>query len=86
MDTQTLPGMDVETVPCNIAVGKGGGHEGALRLRRPDRAQMLLRPQCLEELVTADHRVRTVWAVVERDLTVLKRAVLAIVAAGGAER
>jgi transposase len=66
MDTQTLPGMDVETVPCNIAVGDRGGHDGALRLRRPDRAQMLLRPQCLEELVTADHRVRTVWAVVER--------------------
>jgi transposase len=58
--------MEVETIPPDLAVGERDGHDGALRLRRPDRGQMLLRSQVLEELVPADHRVRTVWAVVER--------------------
>lgn len=36
------------------------------RLRRPDRAQVVLEPVCLEERLPADHRARLVWAVVER--------------------
>jgi transposase len=36
------------------------------RLRRPDRAQVLLEPVCLEERLAADHAARSVWAVVER--------------------
>jgi transposase len=34
------------------------------RLRRADRAQVLLRPCSLEELLAPDHQVRMVWAVV----------------------
>ena len=36
------------------------------RLRRPDRAQTLLRPCVLEELLAADHLARTVWEVTGR--------------------
>jgi transposase len=45
---------------------------GPPRLRAPDRAQVLLRPCSLEELVPPGHEVRTLWAVVERlDLSAL---------------
>jgi transposase len=40
--------------------------EDAPRLRRPDRAQILLEPRDLEQLVAPNHQVRVVWAVVER--------------------
>lgn len=40
--------------------------EGELRLRRPDRQQVLLRPCSLEELLPPEHQARTLWAVVER--------------------
>ena len=40
--------------------------EGELRLRRPDRQQVLLRPCSVEELLPPEHQVRTLWAVVER--------------------
>lgn len=36
------------------------------RLRRADRAQVLLRPCALEDLIEDDHLARMVWAVVER--------------------
>ena len=35
------------------------------RLRRPDRHQVYLEPCVLEDLISADHEVRTIWAVVE---------------------
>jgi transposase len=35
------------------------------RLRRPDRAQVLLEPVCLEERLPADHTARLIWRVVE---------------------
>lgn len=38
----------------------------APRLRRPDRAQVLMQPVCVEEMLPGDHWARTVWAVVER--------------------
>jgi len=44
----------------------GGGSAEPPRLRRPDRAQVLLEPVCLEERLAADHMARSVWAVVER--------------------
>src|SRR5687768_2847532 len=34
------------------------------RLRRPDRAQLVLRPCSLEELLAPDHEFRNLWAVV----------------------
>jgi transposase len=36
---------------------------GAVRLRQPERRQLTLRPECLEELVAEDHPVRMIWAV-----------------------
>jgi len=44
----------------------GSGNPSEPRLRRPDRAQVLLEPVCLEERLAADHPARGVWAVVER--------------------
>jgi len=50
--------------------GAGGGVAEPPRLRRPDRAQVVFEPLCLEQRLAADHPARAVWAVVERlDLT-----------------
>jgi hypothetical protein len=40
--------------------------EAPPRLRRADRAQVLLRPCALDELIDADHPARVVWEVVGR--------------------
>ena len=48
------------------------------RLRTADRAQVLLRPCSLEELLEPDHPARTVWALVERwDLSAFLDPILA---------
>ena len=65
MDIQLLPGMDVETFSMETGEAQRGS-DGPVRLRRPDRGQWLMRPQCLEDLVPPDHQVRIVWALVER--------------------
>src|SRR3990172_2822207 len=91
MDTQLFPGTDVETV-VGHADSPPGDLSGPPRLRRPDRAQWLMRPQCLEELVPPDHPVRMVWALVERlDLSGFHEAIRArgedcLAAVGGGER
>src|SRR3954447_2454284 len=54
----------VSPEPGRPAVGVRS--EGTPRLRKPDRAQVLLRPCSLEELGPPLHQVRTLWAVVER--------------------
>src|SRR5207237_1363532 len=36
------------------------------RLRRPDRAQLVLEPVCLDDRIEPDHPVRIVWAMVEK--------------------
>lgn len=41
-------------------------NEAAPRLRRPDRAQAVIRPCVLDELIEPDHPARTIWAVVQR--------------------
>ncbi len=38
----------------------------APRLRRPDRAQAVFEPVCLDEKLPVDHPARTIWRVVER--------------------
>jgi len=78
MDTHFLPGMDVAAVPPDRAERPSEDDDDSPRLRRPDRAQLLMRPQVLEELVPADHQARTVWAVVERlDLSGFYKAIRA---------
>jgi transposase len=48
------------------AGASAGAFASAPRLRRPDRRQVLLEPVCWEDRLPADHRARSVWAVVER--------------------
>ena len=49
------------------AVGAAGPREEEPpRLRRPDRAQVLMQTCCLEDVLPADHPARSIWAVVER--------------------
>jgi transposase len=56
-----FPGIDnSEPAPARRAL------EGELRLRRPDRRQVLLRPCSLEELLPPAHQARTLWAVAQR--------------------
>jgi transposase len=57
-----LPGMEADSSRRGEC-GEGAPPREAPRLRRPDRAQALLRPCVLEELLAADHPARTVWAV-----------------------
>jgi hypothetical protein len=44
----------------------GAETQGEVRLRRPERRQMELVPQCTDDLVSATHPVRTVAAVVAK--------------------
>lgn len=62
----TSPG-EVES-PQVEGPGKGaaGDHAGAVRLRRPERRQMAWVAQCPDDLVSAEHPVRRIAAVVER--------------------
>lgn len=62
-NTNFLPGMG--EIPTAIATPTEASTEPP-RLRRPDRAQWVLEPLCLDQRLAADHRVRIVWAVVER--------------------
>lgn len=59
-----LPGMDGPALTGGI--GDAAVREGTepSRLRRPDRAQVLLEPVCLEERLPADHPARLIWRVV----------------------
>lgn len=53
-----------------VADSAAAGSGEPPRLRRPDRAQVILEPLCLDERLPDDHRARAVWALVERlDLT-----------------
>lgn len=73
MRTQTQPvkaSADTRAATCPPA---------APRLERPERQQVLLQPVNLEQLVDAAHRVRAVWAFVERlDLSALYADIRAV--------
>ena len=63
METQSsLPGMEAVAHSCDSA-GAGPGLDAPPRLRKPDRAQALLRPCVLDELLPPDHPARTIWEV-----------------------
>jgi len=76
MRTPTLiPGIEAED-----ACGMGGdeGPKAAPRLRKPDRAQRLMEPCCLEDQLAADHPARTIWVVVGKlDLSAFYEALKA---------
>ncbi len=64
METTTLvPGMDAAVASDD---GVGRDESSVPRLRRPDRAQVLMEPVCLEDRLPADHPARMIWQVVER--------------------
>jgi transposase len=75
MDTIFFPGMDGEA----LVVAPSSDNQFAVpRLRRPERAQVLMEPVCLEDRLPADHPARTVWKVVERlDLSAFYAAITA---------
>jgi transposase len=73
-----LPGVSVENLTATPTAPSVSLPPAPPRLRTADRAQVLLRPCSLEELLEADHPARTVWAMVERwDLSAFLAGVLA---------
>jgi transposase len=52
-------------LPTSEPVPTPAGSAGRPRLRCPDRSQMVLLPQDLEDLIAEDHPVRAVWAYVD---------------------
>ena len=66
MNTATLlPGMDAEQIQL-ATTPQATDIVNSPRLRRANREQVLLEPCEFDRLVSEDHEVRTVWAVVER--------------------
>lgn len=61
MQTSTLfPRLDLSS----ISQGIERDTVSAPRVRRPDRAQVLMHPQCVDAWVAEDHDVRPIWDVV----------------------
>ena len=61
-----LPGVDAEAAGAAGSREQETGEVGALRFRRPDRAQTQLVVCAVDDLVPPDHHVRLIWALVER--------------------
>lgn len=54
------------TIESKVSLQTAEECEAAVRLRQPQREQLAMVPQCMDDLVGADHPVRTIVAVVER--------------------
>lgn len=55
-----------------------GGASASVRLRRPERSQVVMKVECADDLIPADHSARRVWAVVESlDLSAFCRPIKA---------
>jgi transposase len=85
MNNQTLvptPGVVSATLfelPPVEATATGVQETRAIRLRRPERHQVMLRPVNLDGLLPENHRARIVWAYVEGlDLSPLHQAIRAV--------
>ena len=65
-DTRLIPGTEALSVSAAARTDTQSSHREAPRLRRPERAQAVFEPVCLEETLAADHPARTIWRVVER--------------------
>src|SRR5207237_2688787 len=80
MDQQTQATLFEGSSPESAEDAKSPGPDLAEppRLRRADRAQVLLRPCSLEELLGPDHMARLVWDLVTRwDLSALEQQIKA---------
>src|SRR5262245_23804778 len=64
--------------------GVTGEERPELRLRRPERRQVAMVVQCPDDLVSSDHAVRMVWAVVEKlDLSAFSEPIQARAGSAG---
>ena len=66
MEESNLPGMESFKAQGSDNAGEPVVEAGALRFRRPDRAQARMVPCVLDDLVPAGHQVRLIWDVVEQ--------------------
>jgi transposase len=60
-DASLFPGVDM-----TVGAKAMSNESEPVRLRKPDRTQVLLRPCSVEELLAPGHEFRTLWAVVEK--------------------
>jgi transposase len=65
-DSTLFPGLNMEVPEVQAAAAAVVAELAPPRLRRPNRAQVLLRPCSLEELLPLDHEFRNLWDVVLR--------------------
>ena len=65
-DATLIPGMDGSACTTPAGAERQSSDAQAPRLRRPDRAQAVLEPVCLDEKLSPDHQARTIWRVVDR--------------------
>ncbi len=77
-DARLIPGTEALAVSAAARAETLSGERAAPRLRRPERAQPVLEPVCLDEKLPADHAVRTIWRVVEQlDLSAFYEPIVA---------
>jgi len=66
MEESNLPGMESFKTQESDSAGEPGVELGAVRFKRPDRAQARMVPCVLDETIPAGHQVRLIWDLVER--------------------
>jgi transposase len=77
-DARLIPGTEALAVSAAARTETLSSERAAPRLRRPERAQTVLEPVCLDEKLPADHAVRTIWRVVEQlDLSAFYEPIVA---------
>lgn len=65
-DANLIPGTEALAASAAARTETLSAEREAPRLRRPERAQAVLEPVCLDERLPADHAARTIWRVVEQ--------------------
>ena len=77
-EERLIPGTEASSDSSATRANTKASTDEPPRLRRPDRAQAVLEPVCLDERLPADHPARTVWQVVEQlDLLVFQAQIAA---------
>lgn len=77
MNSALFPDIDVTSEAKGVDFTAAAA-QAAPRLRRPERAQSVFEPVCLDERLPADHQARTIWRVVEQlDLSAFYEAIIA---------
>lgn len=65
-DANLIPGTEAWAASSPTRVQRQSSEREAPRLRRPERAQAVFEPVCIDERLPADHAARTIWRVVEQ--------------------